>query len=158
MDESNSDSHSTLDVARHFFEVLPPLWHGMSMSLRYGGDEGGQVTFPQIRAMAILRHKPASLNDLATAHEVSPATMSRMISTLVERGWVRRDVAAEDRRQVRLTLTEAGIASMDAIGSRNLEYLSELLSDLSPSELAELERSLQALARIVKARRILPAL
>lgn len=140
-------------IARRFFEVIPPLWHSMSSAMRYGGDERTQATFPQIRAMAILRHHSASLNDLATAHEVSPATMSRMISTLVERGWVQREEDPTDRRQVRLTLTTAGEASMDAIGSRSVEFLAEVLNDLSADELKDLERSLSALARIVKARR-----
>jgi len=140
-------------VARQFFEVIPPLWQNMASVLRYGGTEEGHVTFPQMRAMAILRHNPASLNDLAKLHEVSPATMSRMISTLVDRGWVRRDVDTEDRRQVRLTLTDEGEASMHTIRTRSVDYLAEMLSDLSASELTELERSLAALARIVAARR-----
>lgn len=140
-------------VARRFFEVIPPLWHSMSSAMRYGGDERTQVTFPQIRAMAILRHHRASLNDLATAHEVSPATMSRMISTLVERKWVRREEDPADRRQLRLTLTEEGEASMNAIGQRSVEFLTEVLNDLSPDELGDLERSLTALARVVAARR-----
>ena len=125
----------------------------MSSALRYGGDEKAQVTFPQIRAMAMLRHHPASLNDLATAHEVSPATMSRMISTLVERGWVQRREDQQDRRQIRLTLTEAGEASMHAIGSRSVDFLADVLVEMSPTELVELEHSLNALSRIVAARR-----
>lgn len=137
-------------VARHFFEVIPPLWHSMSSALRYGGEERAQVTFPQIRAMAILRHHRASLNDLANAHDVSPATMSRMISTLVERGWVQREEDPADRRQIRLTLTKAGETSMNAIGTRSVEYLSEVLQELSPDELSSLEHSLKALARVVQ--------
>jgi DNA-binding MarR family transcriptional regulator len=151
-DMEETDSHSTEEVARRFFEVVPPLWHSMSYSIRYSGEERTQVTFPQMRAMAILRHQPASLNDLANAHEVSAATMSRMISTLVERGWVQRREEPQDRRQVRLTLTEAGQASLDAFGKRSLDYLAEILSELSATELTELERSLGALARIVATR------
>jgi DNA-binding MarR family transcriptional regulator len=151
MDETNSRTPD--GVARRFFEVIPPLWQSMTSVLRSGAMEEGHVSFPQMRAMAILRHHSASLNDLAKVHEVSPATMSRMISTLVDRGWVQRDVDKEDRRQVRLTLTDEGIASMDAIGARSVDYLAELMSDLTDLELTELERSLTALARIVAARR-----
>lgn len=150
MDEETPTTH---DVARHFFEVIPPLWQSMSSIIRYSGDETGQVTFPQLRAMLILRQRAASLNDLSTIHEVSPATMSRMVSTLVERGWVQREVDAEDRRQVRLTLTEKGESSMNVIGTRGINYMAEMFNELSNEELKDLERSLTALGRIVKSRR-----
>ncbi len=58
--------------------------------------------------MEIGRVGASSLNDLADVLGLDKSTMSRTINNLVNDGLVMRDLDAEDRRYVRIGLTESG--------------------------------------------------
>lgn len=106
----------------------------------------------QFRSMALLNQGPRTLNELAAKHEVSAPTMSRLISTLVERGWVQREPDPADRRQVILSLTPTGETIWEGMSQRGVEHLAEVLGVLSGEELTGLEKALGALARVTAAR------
>jgi DNA-binding MarR family transcriptional regulator len=50
---------------------------------------------------------------LARALNIKPAHMTKLVDRLVRADQMRRDIPAEDRRSVRLTLTDAGQAHVD---------------------------------------------
>lgn len=139
-------------AARRFLEVVPPLLHRLGSDLREM-DVDGTVTLQQFRIMVTLRHCPNSPSGLAALHEVSVPAVSRLVGTLVERGWVQRETDADDRRQLLLKLTEEGQAMCSLIAERGAEHLSELLAQLDEAELAGLEQALDGLGRVVAARR-----
>lgn len=141
------------EMARRFLEVVFPLLHSLSGDLRCAKIEEGPVTMAQFRSMGILHKAPRSLNELAALHEVSPPTMSRLTSTLVERGWVRREQDAQDRRQVVLSLTEQGERVLQALRDRSIDHLADILSNLTPEESVALAMALGGLARVAAARR-----
>jgi DNA-binding MarR family transcriptional regulator len=67
------------------------------------------ITFAQCHAMVeIGRAETLSLNDLADILGLDKSTMSRTINNLVNDGLVCRDLDTEDRRFVRIGLTESG--------------------------------------------------
>ena len=61
-----------------------------------------------------------SLVDLAQSLGLDTSTLSRTINGLVNIGLVRREIKAEDRRYITLTLTEQGVGSL-----RRIEDLSD---------------------------------
>ena len=63
----------------------------------------------QLAALAALeRHGSMTPGELAAHEKVQPPSMTRVISALVEAQLVRREPHLSDRRQVVLTVTDAG--------------------------------------------------
>lgn len=147
-----TDSERQRQVAEQFLSVVPALLHSLGGELRRLGTEQGPVTMAQFRSMALLNQGSRTLNALAAQHEVSAPTMSRLISTLVERGWVQREPDPADRRQVILSLTPTGERIWEGISCRGVEHLAEVLGALTEDELVGLERALGGLSRVVGAR------
>lgn len=58
---------------------------------------------------------PSSQQHLAKHFGVSPGTMSSMISRLVEPGYVQRETNPKDRRTDRISITPAGLASLQGV-------------------------------------------
>jgi DNA-binding MarR family transcriptional regulator len=66
-----------------------------------------------------------------------------------EQDLVERVRSAEDRRVVRVRMTERGRALIDAVHGQHVEAQSTLLSDLAADEIAELDRLLRKVERSV---------
>lgn len=89
-----------------------------------------------------------SAAELIEGLEVSKQAASQLIDTLVLRGYLRREVNAEDRRRMTIELTERGRAAAAAVRSAIEAVDAELGEMLSPAELAGLRAGLGALGRI----------
>jgi DNA-binding MarR family transcriptional regulator len=86
------------------------------------------------------------LRELARAAGVSAPTATRMVDGLEARGLVTRERSAEDRRAVRLALTEAGA---DAVRERRALLLARrraLFDRLAPAERRAAAKVLERLA------------
>jgi DNA-binding MarR family transcriptional regulator len=93
---------------------------------------------------------PLSLQDLARAEQVRPPTMSRIVDGLEAAGLVRRRINEQDRRAVQIEATAKGAALLKQGQQRRVRFLAAELAKLSGAELADLERSLRALKRILE--------
>jgi len=85
---------------------------------------------------------------LARRERVSTPTMTRLVDALVHEALVSRAEVAEDRRQTRLTATDAGRALMERGRARRIERLAGELRGLEPDDLDTLERALDVLERL----------
>jgi DNA-binding MarR family transcriptional regulator len=84
--------------------------------------------------------EPIRLTDLNRHVLLSQPALSRMVDRLADQGLVDRVVDACDRRGVRLSLTEEGRAVQRRIGRRHGRSVArEMLSELTPAELRQLE-------------------
>ena len=85
--------------------------------------------FSTLRALAV-RGGRAAPSELVADLRVSPATMTGRLDALQERGYVRRQQSAVDRRRVDVELTAAGSAAwsaaMDAVGQEERRILRAL--------------------------------
>lgn len=79
---------------------------------------------------------------------VSKQAASQLIDTLVLRGYLEREVNAEDRRRMTIELTERGRAAADAVREGVQAVDAELAESISPAELAGLRTGLIALTTI----------
>jgi DNA-binding MarR family transcriptional regulator len=98
------------------------------------------------RALSIVAGiAPCTMSELADFSAIDRTTLTRTVDQLVEGGLVERATPREDRRQVVLTLTEAGHEtcrrSMQAIFDVNRD----LASDMSDEDRRAAVRMLQAL-------------
>jgi len=89
----------------------------------------------QLAALAALeRHNSMTPGELAEHEKVQPPSMTRVIAVLEERGLVRREPHATDRRQVILTVTAAGRDLVEQVRLRREAWLAQRLQELTPDE------------------------
>jgi len=91
----------------------------------------GAIGFAHFRLTGPLRRQGSlTASGLAAASDLSPATVSEMLDTLVEAGFVERQRDEDDRRIVRVALTPAGRKAFDAKRARFLAAWNRELADL----------------------------
>jgi DNA-binding MarR family transcriptional regulator len=93
------------------------------------------VTLTQLSAMASLyTHGPMSAGELANCERVQPPSMTKVLANLEERGLVRREAHAADRRQSIIALTEPGLELLDSERESRDAWLTRQLVALSSDE------------------------
>ena len=145
MDELDS---LALQTARQFMDIDPHFMHRVGAALRCGREDQA-ATMGQFRCLAILSHGPLTLRELAGRYEVSPPTMSRMISGMVDRGWVSRTENPNDRREITLEVLPAGREVFQQMVDRAHTETAQWLRALTEQDLLHLQAGLEGLARIV---------
>lgn len=116
----------------------------LARRLRQEGADGD--TPSQLAALASLyRLGPVTLGDLADAERVRPPTMTRIVAALEERGLLRKQPDAADRRVVRVALTPEGKRAYERTRRRRDEWLAKRLATLPRAQLDEIERAIQLL-------------
>jgi DNA-binding MarR family transcriptional regulator len=89
----------------------------------------------QLAALAALaRHDSMTPGELAEHEKVQPPSMTRVIAVLEERGLVRREPHATDRRQVILTVTDDGRDLVQRVRRRREAWLARRLQELTLDE------------------------
>lgn len=92
------------------------------------------LSLSQLSALGVLdAYGPMSAGDLAGLESVQPPTMTKVVAALTERGFVSREPDPLDKRAVRLAVTEAGHAVIDAERRARDAWLRERLDRLDPS-------------------------
>lgn len=96
----------------------------------------------QLSALSVLVFGGSTtLSRLAEAEQVTPPTMSRVVSALAEAGLVRKQPSGRDRRSIRISATPAGRRLMQAARRRRIRALTERLEALPQRDLAALARA-----------------
>ena len=97
---------SSAECADHIIRVLPlilrELWN------RLQAESPVSVTFSQLALLSLIHQEPLTMADVADRWGVSSPTMSKMVSLLVDRGWVVREEDPRDRRRKLLSFTPEG--------------------------------------------------
>ncbi|MCA9215485.1 MAG: winged helix-turn-helix transcriptional regulator [Planctomycetales bacterium] len=110
------------------------------------GQNGLNPTQGQIVVLLGQRAGGLRLRELADELAVSAPTISDSVSTLVEKGYVRKTKAKDDARAVTVRLTATGkklVAKLDAVG----ETIETVLSALPESEQIQLYRTMLRMVR-----------
>ena len=116
-------------------------------------DPGNTLAVAQLELLAALAEHPGSRpGQLARLLNMRPNTVTTIVNALTARGMVRRVTAADDRRAVQLTATDAGRQAVLAWQATNAAVLHLALSTLPARQrraLAAAVPALDALARAV---------
>jgi DNA-binding MarR family transcriptional regulator len=116
--------------------------------LGLGGTETVLSDIQLASLSALERHESMTPGELADHEKVQPPSMTRVIAVLEERGLVRREPHATDRRQVVLTVTDEG-RDVVQLGRRRREaWLAQRLQELSPGERQTLRAAAPILEKI----------
>lgn len=106
-----------------------------------------EVTLPQFRVLVLLAtHGAQRSADLAGHLGVTPSTASRMIDRLVRKGLVHRSRMREDRRTVRLHLTQAGRQVVVEVTERRRAEIERILRQIPKGEWPRLSDALRTFA------------
>ncbi len=132
--------------AAHIFDLLPLLRRFVTARVTLAGVDLG-ISLRQFAALRGIRDGATSPGELARLWQVTPAVITGIVDRLEARGLVRREADPDDRRRLRLVLTDAGVRASDEMErGLTVDMAAQLLS-ASPAELGELERSLALLQR-----------
>ncbi len=86
----------------------------------------------------VFRNDGATQSELAELLEVEKATLGRLLDRLSEKGWIRREAHAGDRRAKRIYLTEEVEPAMKAMRAAAADLRREAFSGLSAQEREQL--------------------
>lgn len=95
------------------------------------------------------RSGPITLGDLAAAEQVAPPSITKVATRLVDEGLVVRNVDPDDRRVVRLEITDAGRRQLEANRKRRTTWLATRLRGCTQEELAVLGEAAEIIDRLV---------
>jgi DNA-binding MarR family transcriptional regulator len=98
----------------------------------------------------LLTSGPQPVGHLAWRLRVSAAAVSKMVTDLEGAGLVRRSGDADDARRVLVRTTAAGRRAMERGRANRIRSWAAELRTLNERELAQLERGLRVLARVVE--------
>ncbi len=132
-------------VAREILRIVPMAMRIIASELRRSEHQLGP---PHLRLLGMLEHCPCNLSELAEQQLVSSPTMSNTVSTLEERGWVKRARAPHDRRVVLVELTPEGHNVLAAVHEQTESRLAALLASLSQEEYDSLLAGLVVLRKV----------
>lgn len=137
-----SDIHLARDLSVSAMRLVRRL------RLRHASDT---VPVSQLSILTtILREGPMTTGDLAARERIKPPSISRSSHALVEMGLLERVPHASDRRQVLLTLTDAGrVMAGEDVAARERD-LADQLGALTPEQRETLSRAAEIMTSIVE--------
>lgn len=108
---------------------------------------GEQLTFSQLRLLKLVALTDSyNISDVAAFLGVSNAAASKAVDRLVRRQLLNRTEAVEDRRAVKLSLSEAGRRLLDQYEALTKEVLAEIFGRFSSEGLRETAKLLDQLS------------
>lgn len=134
------------EVARRILDIIPAVMRFVGADMRRQTTTGFQVT--HYRVLGMLSKRPRTLSELAACQAVALPTMSRTVSTLVERGWVARTEDPADRRRVQLWVTDDGRSLLETLRAETQTRLAARLAGLTGEEREQILAGLKVLEKV----------
>jgi DNA-binding MarR family transcriptional regulator len=132
-------------TARDILKVVPLVMRTVAAELRAAGELPAPAHFG---LLTILTTHPRTLTELAALQGVSLPTMSNSISSMAQRGWVRRMAPVKDRRVVVIEVTAMGRAAVERVGRAAESHIADVLAPLDAASRRQLHGGLAVLRRI----------
>ena len=130
-----------------FWETIPPFWQRIRGHIRQAAAEQFDISVEQFHILRHIRGGQDSVSELAKARNISRPAISQAVDVLVNKGLVERTTSAQDRRHIRLALTNSGNALLDAVFDDTRQWMMQSLSPLSDEELDALTSALDSLRK-----------
>jgi DNA-binding MarR family transcriptional regulator len=109
---------------------------------------GGRLSLVHLNVLVVLQAEgPLPMRGLAEAMDVSQASATGIVDRMEERNLVERQRDVDDRRVVRVAITDEGRRLVEGIAAERREHLSRILDELTDAELEAFHVGLGALRR-----------
>ena len=128
----------------------------VAVAARSIAEVGGEVTLPQFRALVVLSQRDVSMAHLAQELDCSPSAATRLCDRLVRKQLVTRETAAESRREVRITITQAGRQLVDEVLRRRRAEIHRIVDAVPPRKRAAMVDALHAFSSAATERSAVP--
>jgi DNA-binding MarR family transcriptional regulator len=136
---------STTDLAARLRPVL------VRLSRRMRQEAGAELSPTQGAALGTIdRHGPLTPSELALRERIQRPTATRVLARLEEAGLIARTADPTDRRSSLVTVTDSGRTLLASVRDRKDAYLAQRLDQLSPEDLAALDRAAGILERMLE--------
>ena len=114
-------------------------------------DAQSGLSSPQLSALSVIVFGgPITMGDLATAEQVRPPTISRLVKDLEADGLVKRKRAAEDARVHRVIATAKGKRLLQQGRERRVARLAGQIARLPAAQRRSLVRAVSILERLTR--------
>jgi MarR family transcriptional regulator, organic hydroperoxide resistance regulator len=111
-------------------------------ALRLQQWERSNLTLPQLRVLFQVRRSPGiTTGQLAKGMRITMSTTSGLVTKLADRGLLTRCISQDDRRQIPLELSEAGVQLAGELAETTRPFLDSVVAELGD----DLERVAEAL-------------
>jgi DNA-binding MarR family transcriptional regulator len=139
-----SVANDSMTIANRLRPVLLRLARELRREIHSLGVTGGQVSL-----LASIKHNPGiTATELAKRERVSAPGMSGHLVRLEAARLIER-TRASDRRRIGLFLTPEGDKVLKSVRKKRTAWLAERLEGLDPQEREDIERSIDALERLL---------
>lgn len=119
----------------------------VGLAARALADQDTEVTLPQYRALVVLASRgPQRVIDIAGELRVSPSAGTRMCDRLVRKKLIRRQRSSQDRREVRLSLTGAGVELVRRVTDRRRHDVEGIVDQVPAAWRGPISQALRSLA------------
>ena len=140
------------DVSRRCAEAalrVLPSFHRWTTAQVDRERLGGELSLRQLTVLYLIREETPTLGYIARRLMVTPAVVTGIVDRLEKRGYVQRKADPEDRRVVRLALTEAGRSRSLTVQATLIDRIADRLAAQPTAHLNELARGLELLERVL---------
>jgi DNA-binding MarR family transcriptional regulator len=137
---------SAKECALELLDAAPPVvWHIRRVMQ---GHRSG-LSVPQFRAMVMIANQPCiSLSYVAENLALSLPTTSRIVTGLVNKGFLKRQPCADDRRQMSLGITSRGRSVLSGAWSAAQQSMADELEHFTPKQRASLVDAMQMVKKV----------
>ncbi len=145
---------SSLDEVDHLAAAVMSFVRNIGLLQPNRTPCGKPLSVSQAHALHEIRTQPGiTQRDLANDLGLAAPTVSELVAQLTDRGWVNQAPSEADRRQRRLTVTEAGREVTEAIAKARRNLILEVVAELTPEERTLVVGATQLLAEGAQQRR-----
>ncbi len=113
-------------------------------------DHGVSASKLSVLGRLVRAGRPLTATDLAALERLQPQSLTRIIADLDENGFIVRTQNPQDRRQLDIAISSAGLDLIHADARRQSEWLADAMANqLTPAERAILVLAAELLDRMV---------
>ena len=135
-----------IESSRQILDLIPKIMHHIRTEMRQYAK--GQLTVPQLRVLIRINKGIQTHKEVAEWMGFTPATLTRMVDTLVTRKLATRSTDPNDRRQIHLQATAQGKGLADKYKERINIQIQSRINALSGAEKTKLREGLRVLSEL----------
>ena len=127
-----------VDEALEHLQVIQERAQTLFVERRSEWEPGGPTRMHLFVLRKIAHGGSTTVTEMADMLKIARPSASQLVNTLLERGWLRIEVAAQDRRRHEVRLTGDGTALLAEHMQKRLSRVRTVLSGLTGAERAQL--------------------
>ncbi|MGB4392007.1 MAG: MarR family transcriptional regulator [Bacillota bacterium] len=113
------------------------------------------ITTPQFLALVVLKDRPGiTMGELCERLYLACSTATDLIDRMEKNGYLERNRDPDDRRVIRLSITEKGQNIIDQVINARRRYVDSILKQLTQKEIDQLAQALEKLDALMVAGKV----